>query len=366
MIERRKTDHIEICYSYDVEFKNVKTLFEDVTLIHDPSPQINLDDIDLTVNFLGHKLSAPIIISAMTGGSEKSHKINSIIASVVEKLGIGMGVGSQRIAIEKPDLSYTFSVVREVAPSAFIIGNLGSAQLCLGYGLDEARKAVDMINADALAIHFNPLQEAVQHEGEPFYSNVLEKVKSLSLFLGVPLIAKETGSGFSMEAALKICNAGFSAIDVAGAGGTSWAAVEYYRSISMGDEDSAHLAYSFWDWGIPTAASLCEVKSVTDIPIIASGGIRSGIDAAKALALGANCVGLALPIIKLVLERGFDGVYNFIKNFINELKIAMFLVNARHVEDLRKSPIVITGRLYEWLHSRGILSEIYVKRCGNL
>jgi len=362
MTERRKINHIEICYSNPVEFRSTRTWFECVKFIHNSLPQINLHDIDLTTYFLGYKLNAPIIISAMTGGSKEAYKINSLLASVAEKLGIGMGVGSQRAAIENPDLSYTFSVVREVAPNAFIIGNLGAAQLCLNYGIAEVQKAIEMINANALAIHFNALQEAVQHEGEPFYYNVLEKVKSLSSYLNVPLIAKETGCGFSREVALKLCESGFSAIDVAGAGGTSWAAVEYYRSIKLGDEEHAHLAYAFWDWGIPTAASLCEIKSVVNIPIIASGGIRSGIDAAKAIALGADCVGIALPILKIVIESGFEGVYKYIQYLINELKVSMFLVGAKTIEELKTVPLVIMGDLREWLCSRGVAIEVYEKR----
>ncbi|MEM0085160.1 MAG: type 2 isopentenyl-diphosphate Delta-isomerase [Candidatus Methanomethylicia archaeon] len=366
MITQRKIDHIEICLSYPVEFRYNRTLFEDVKLIHNSLPQINLSDIDTTTTFLGHKLNAPIIISAMTGGSEEAYKINSILASVAEKLGIGMGVGSQRVAIEKPEWSYTFSVVREVAPNAFIIGNLGAAQLGLNYGIVEIQKAIDMVKADAFAIHFNPLQEAIQHEGEPFYYGVLEKIKSLIPYLKIPLIAKETGSGFSREAALKLYETGFSAIDIAGAGGTSWAAVEYYRSMKLGDEECAHLAYTFWDWGIPTAASLCEVKYAINLPIIASGGIRSGIDAAKAIALGADCVGIALPLLKMVIEGGFEGVYNYIKHFIRELKISMFLVGAKTIEELKNIPLVITGNLREWLSSRGIPLEIYEKKTKNI
>ncbi|MCS7097115.1 MAG: type 2 isopentenyl-diphosphate Delta-isomerase [Candidatus Methanomethylicia archaeon] len=366
MIVKRKVDHIEICLSNFVEHKNIKTLFNDVKFIHSSLPEIDFDDIDLSVVFLGHKLNAPIIISAMTGGTEKAYKINSILASLSEKFGIGMGVGSQRIAIEKPELSYTFSVVRKMAPNTFIIGNIGAVQLRLNYGVEEVKKAVEMIDANALAIHFNPLQEVMQHEGEPFYSNVLEKIKLISSSINVPLIAKETGAGFSREVALKLHSAGFSAIDIAGAGGTSWAAVEYYRSLALGNERHAHLARVFWDWGIPTAASLCEVRCAVNLPIIASGGIRSGLDAAKALALGADCVGMALPLLRVVVESGFEGAYNFIKQFIDELKVSMFLVGVRKIKELQHIPLIITGALKDWLETRGFLQEFYNKRVGNI
>lgn len=359
MIINRKMGHIEVCYSCNVEFKDKKTLFDDIHFIHNSLPEINLDDVNLSTTFLGHKLNAPIMISAMTGGNEKAYKLNAILASAAEKLGIAMGVGSQRIAIEKPELSYTFSIVREVAPNAFIVSNLGAAQLSLGYGLKEAKRAVDMIDANAIAIHFNPLQEAIQPEGEPYYSNVMNVIKLLCSNLNIPVIAKETGSGFSREVAIKLEKIGVSAIDIAGAGGTSWAAVEYYRSLELNDEDHMNLAYIFWNWGIPTAASLCEVRSAVNMPIIASGGIRSGLDAAKALALGADCVGVALPLLKIAIEGGFEGVCKFINKLINELKIAMFLVGAKNIVALKEVPILITGFLSEWLNLRGINPAFY-------
>ncbi|HDO20570.1 MAG TPA: type 2 isopentenyl-diphosphate Delta-isomerase, partial [Candidatus Bathyarchaeota archaeon] len=269
-------------------------------------------------------------------------------------------------ALERPELSYTFSIVRESAPNIFVMGNIGAAQFSLKYGLDEAFKAVEMVDADALAVHLNPLQEAVQPEGEPFYDGVLEKLKLLSSSLKLPIIAKETGSGISGEVAAKLEKVGISGVDVGGAGGTSWAAVEYYRSLEAGDLSHASLAELFWDWGIPTAISICEVSFHTNLPIIATGGVRSGIDIAKALALGASLAGIALPLLKPAVENGVKGVLSYLERLINELKVAMFLVGARRIADLKRIPLIIGGFTGNWLKLRGISLEEYARRGGKL
>lgn len=366
LIRERKLSHLEICLKKHVSFRNISTGFDDIFLIHNSLPEFDLEDIDLQVEFFGHKFNAPIIISAMTGGSELSYKVNRALALAAERLGIGMGVGSQRIALERPELSYTFSIVRESAPNIFVMGNIGAAQFSLKYGLDEAFKAVEMVDADALAVHLNPLQEAVQPEGEPFYDGVLEKLKLLSSSLKLPIIAKETGSGISGEVAAKLEKVGISGVDVGGAGGTSWAAVEYYRSLEAGDLSHASLAELFWDWGIPTAISICEVSFHTNLPIIATGGVRSGIDIAKALALGASLAGIALPLLKPAVENGVKGVLSYLERLINELKVAMFLVGARRIADLKRIPLIIGGFTGNWLKLRGISLEEYARRGGKL
>ncbi len=234
----------------------------------------------------------------MTGGTQKAAKINKAIAEAVEELGLGMGVGSQRAAIEEPKLESTYRIVRKEAPKAFLVANIGAPQLVQGYGVKEAEKAVEMIEADGLAIHLNPLQEAVQPEGEANYAGVLQEIEEIAEKLQVPIIVKETGAGVSSEVAKKLEKVGVKSVDVSGVGGTSWAAVEYYRAKTVKDVFHQQLGESFWDWGIPTVASLVEVSQSTKLTVIASGGVRTGKDVAKTLALGAS----PLPYSALLLE----------------------------------------------------------------
>lgn len=362
----RKVDHLRICLSKNVSFMGKSTGFSDVEFIHNALPEIDFDDISLETSILGRKLSAPIIISAMTGGSKTAMKINEALARAAEKLGIGMGVGSQRIALENPELSSTFSIVRDVAPNAFLIANLGAAQFSLGFGVDEARRAVEMIDADALAVHLNSLQEVVQCEGEPKFSGVLVKLGELVSGLDVPLIVKETGAGISMEVAALLERVGVRCVDIGGAGGTSWAAVEYYRALESNNDLYASLAKLLWDWGIPTVISVCEVSFATGLEIIATGGIRSGLDAAKAIALGASSAGIAFPLLRPAYERGFKGVLDFLNRIILELKAVMFLVGARTISDLKRVPLIISGFTAEWLRLRGVELEKFSRRSGNV
>jgi len=363
LISERKKSHVEICLFKNVNFVSKTAGFNDIELIHRALPELNLNDIDLEVEFFGFRFKAPIIISAMTGGTSLSIKINKALAAAAKELGLGMGVGSQRAAIENPSLEYTFRVVREIAPEIFLIANLGGAQLSLGYDVEEAKRAVEMINANALAIHLNPLQEAVQPEGEPVFKDVLAKISRIASLLDVPLIIKETGAGISMEVAQALREAGIKCIDVGGAGGTSWAAVEYYRSLEAGNEIKSSLAKLLWDWGIPTAISICEVKhAAPDIEVIATGGIRSGLDAAKAIALGASMVGIALPVLRIAYNYGVDGLIKYLRKIIDELKTVMFLVGARSVVELKETPLIITGFTAKWLELRGIDIKRYARR----
>lgn len=295
--EERKNDHLDICLKENVQAKRVTTGFEELFLVHKALPEINRKKIDLSTKVLNHKFSVPLLVESITGGTPKAAKINSAIARAVQELGLGMGVGSQRAALEDPKVEKTFRVAREEAPKAFIVANLGAAQLVRGYGVKEARKAVEMLHADALAIHLNPLQEAVQPEGETSYAGTLNAIEKVVKGLHIPVIVKETGCGIAAEDAKQLEAIGVAAIDVAGAGGTSWAAVEYYRARSRMNELSRKLGETFWDWGIPTAISLVEVTQWVRIPVIASGGVRSGIDVAKALALGASLAGMAYPVL---------------------------------------------------------------------
>jgi len=357
----RKIDHLEICLKENVQARLVTTGFEEIHFVHKALPEINRKEIDLSTRIFNHKFSAPLIVESMTGGASEATKINAAIARAVEKLGLGMGVGSQRAALENPKVEKTFSIARKEAPDAFIIANIGAPQLAKGYGVKEAEKAVEMLDADALAIHLNPLQEAIQPEGETSYVGIVDAIEKIAKGLDVPVIVKETGCGIASAEAKQLEAVGVAAIDVAGAGGTSWAAVEYYRAKNQGDESRLRLGENFWDWGIPTAASLVEATQRVRIPVIASGGIRSGIDIAKALALGACLTGVAYP----VLDPAFHGAEEVEKKLhliIEELRNTMFLVGADSVQKLKKVPVIVTGKMADWLTMRGLEPQTYARR----
>lgn len=360
-IKERKDEHIQICLEEDVKARNITTGFEDIHLIHRALPEISLKEIDLSTTVFNHLFSAPLIVEGMTGGTEKAITINAAIAQAVEELGLGMGVGSQRAAIEDPTLEKTFKVAREEAPNAFLIANLGGPQLIKGYGVKEAQRAVEMIEADALAIHLNPLQEVVQPEGETDYKGIIEEISEIVKGLDVPVIVKETGAGIAAEEAKTLEAIGVSGIDVAGAGGTSWAAVEYYRAKKQGNQSAQMFGEALWDWGIPTAISLVEVIQSVSLPVIASGGIRSGEDAAKAIALGASLTGIAWPALVSAL-KGSTAVKETLNLMIGQLTSAMFLVGADSIKKLKVSPLVLTGKTAEWLRTRGFTLEIYARK----
>jgi isopentenyl-diphosphate delta-isomerase len=360
-IRGRKSDHLEICLEENVQARHVTTGFEEIHLVHRALPEVERSKIDLSTKVFNHKFSAPIIVESITGGVEKATKINAAIASVVEKLGLGMGVGSQRAAIEDPTLERTFAVAREKAPKAFLMANLGGAQLVRGYGVKEARKAVRMLKADALLVHLNPLQEAVQPEGETSYTGLLKKIEEIVQALDVPVIVKETGAGIAAEDAKKLEAIGVAGIDVAGVGGTSWAAVESYRAKQQGDEFHQRLGEVFWDWGIPTAASLIETTQCVRTPVIASGGIRSGVDSAKALALGASLVGMAHPVLDPAFH-GAEEVEKKLRLIIEELRNTMFLVGADSIPKLARAPAIVTGKMADWLIMRGFEPQKYARR----
>jgi len=349
MTSERKLEHLLLCANCDVEYKRKRTGFEDIELIHKALPEVDKEEIDISIDFFGKKMDAPLIISAITGGHPASLKINVELAKAAHNHNIGIGVGSQRAAIENKELIPTYSVVRENAPSAFVIGNIGAPQI------EYAEAAADMIDADALAIHLNPLQEAIQPEGDIDATGYINSIKKTVETVEMPVIAKETGAGISKNDAITLENAGVAAIDVAGSGGTSWAAVETYRA------KNDYLGNLFWDWGIPTAVSTVEVCESVNIPVISSGGIRSGFDAAKALALGAETVGMALPLLKGAYV-GHKAVESMIEEFKESLKVAMFLVGAGNIEELRKCDLLIRGQTREWLTERGFNTAKYAQR----
>ncbi|MCL4430439.1 MAG: type 2 isopentenyl-diphosphate Delta-isomerase [Chloroflexi bacterium] len=358
---KRKKDHIRICLGNKAQAKNVTAGFEDIQLVHRALPEINKSKINLSTTFLGKKFNAPIIVGAMTGGAEEATKINASIAEAVEKLGLGMGVGSQRAAIEDPNLEKTYRVAREKAPHAFLIANIGGVQLVHGYGIKEVKKTVEMIDADAVAVHLNALQEAVQPEGQTNFKGVLAKIGEIAGALDTPVIVKETGAGISAEDAKALEDAGVKAIDVGGVGGTSFAAVEYYRSSAKENIVQNFSAEAFWDWGIPTAVSLIETVQTVKLPVIASGGIRSGTDIAKALALNASLASISQPILQTAVKSA-KATEDKLSCLIEELRNALFLVGAEKLSDLSKMPVVITGKTGEWLQARGFNLQKYAKR----
>jgi isopentenyl-diphosphate delta-isomerase len=363
-MRKRKAEHISISLKRNVQARKVTTGFEDAIFIHKALPEINRQEIDLSTTVFGHKFAAPLIAGAITGGTQEATKINATIAEAIEELGLGMGLGSQRAALENKKFEESFAVARKKAPSAFLIANIGGVQLVNGCGLKEVKKAMNMIEADALAIHLNALQETAQPEGQTNFAGILEKVGQIAEELDKPIIVKETGAGIAAEEAKKLQAAGAKGIDVSGAGGTSWAAVEYYRAKELQDDFRRRLGDLFWDWGIPTAASVVEVSQTVSIPVIASGGVRTGVDVAKALALGSSLTSLSQPVLRAAV-KGVQETRGMLSLLMDELRNVMFLVGAESIEALRKAPVVLVGRTSEWLRVRGFDVESYARRGGN-
>ncbi|ALU11588.1 isopentenyl-diphosphate delta-isomerase [Ignicoccus islandicus DSM 13165] len=347
----RKLDHLRITLLNDVEAGD--TWFKYVKLIHRAAPELDLNEVDTRIELFGKTLNAPIIVTGMTGGNEHSAKINATIAEVVEELGLGMGVGSQRAAIEDPSLSWTYRIAREKAPNALLIANIGAPQLLKGYGVTEIKKAIEMIDADAIAIHLNAAQEAFQPEGDVDFKGIIDKVAEIVDELDTPVIIKETGAGIDYETAKAFNEVGIQAFDVSGCGGTSWVKVEMYRAYEKGEEELGLAASWLSDWGIPTAASIMEVRTAApNSIIIGSGGIRNGMEAAKALALGADVVGVALPALKAAYA-GKEELRKFMKAMMIAIKAALFLTSSPNAEEI-KGKAVIFGPLKEWIIERGL------------
>lgn len=351
IIKQRKRDGIEIPLNNDVQAKTTSTYLEYVKLIHNALPELDYDEIDISTTFLKRKFSAPLIIDSMTGGAPEAARINGRLGELAEEYGFAMGLGSQRAGLESKELAETYSIARKNAPSAFLIANIGGAQLAKGLSIDNIKKIIDMIQADALVIHLNPLQELIQPEGEPKYKGVFSKISEISGALDVPVIVKEVGAGISKEVAVKLEVSGVSAINVAGAGGTSWAGVEKLRAEASNNDLKIHLGEIFWDWGIPTATSLIEVKKTVKVPIIASGGLRNGIEMAKCIVLGASMCAMAYPFLLKAAESK-EQLSNFADTVIAELKSTMFLIGAMNLSVLKSSRYILTGPLADQVSNR--------------
>jgi isopentenyl-diphosphate delta-isomerase len=332
---KRKQEHLRICLEQDVASRRSPSGFGGYRLQHSALPELCLADVDLTSSFLGHPLRAPILISAITGGTPEAHSINRRLAAAAEELGLAMCLGSQRAAIEDPAQIPTYTV-RDTAPDVLLLANLGAVQLNYGYGADECRRVVDMIGADALVLHLNPLQEALQPAGNTDFRSLCKQISLVCRALPVPVIVKEVGWGLSAQVASRLADAGVAALDIAGAGGTSWSEVERHRQ----DDPLLHrVASDFADWGIPTAEALLMVReAVPHLPIIASGGIRTGPQAALAIAMGASIVGLAAPLLRAA-TRSAAAVRDELMVLRDGLRIAMFCVGAGDLAALQRSPV---------------------------
>lgn len=345
----RKMDHLRICLERNIERGDPG--FGDVRMVHNALPECDLEFIDTGIEFLGHSFDAPLFIAAMTGGHPDTREVNRRLAMGADRAGIGIGVGSQRAALERPELADSFSVVREAAPRAFVAANIGAVQL-RDHGQEWADRSIEMIDADAIAVHLNFLQESLQPEGDHDARGCLLAIEELCRWSRVPVIIKETGSGISAATARECWEAGVGAIDVGGWGGTNWAAIEGLRTTNTNsprEEERVPVSRLFEDWGIPTVVSLCEVAG-TGGPVIATGGIRSGLDMAKAIALGADLCGVALPLLAPAMQ-GEEQVSETIAAYVEELRIAMFLSGARNLVALKERRPYITGRIRQMLQS---------------
>jgi isopentenyl-diphosphate delta-isomerase len=333
--QKRKKEHLEICLDTERVTSSLGTGLEGYRFVHNALPELDIDAIDLSTIFLGKRLRAPIFISSMTGGFDLARKVNRHLAAAAQALGLGMGVGSQRVAIEEPSAAGTFQV-RDVAPDILLFGNLGAVQLNYGYTVEHCRRAVAMIGADGLILHLNVLQEAVQPEGNRNFKGLGEKIAAVCRDLEVPVVAKEVGNGISVDAALRLARAGVRAIDIAGRGGTSWSAVEAQRAAQRGGQPDM----TFANWGIPTEEALVNVRqALPDIALIASGGIRTGLDIAKSIALGADIAAFGQPLLAAALESS-NKVVEFLAGVIHELKVSMLCVGAANLAELRKVALV--------------------------
>ncbi len=331
--QTRKADHLRICLEEDVQFRETTSGLEHYRFVHCCLPELDLRDVDLTTHFLGKTLSSPLLISSMTGGTEQAEMINFRLAAVAQEYGLAMGVGSQRVAIERPEVAQTFAI-RSVAPDALLFANLGAVQLNYQYGIDECRKVVDLLEADALILHINPMQECVQTKGDTNFRGLLEKIALLCEKLPVPVIAKEVGNGISAVMAKKLIQVGVSAIDVAGAGGTSWAKVESQRAK---DGRQRRLGATFADWGLPTAECITAIRAIApSMPLIASGGLRNGLDAAKAIALGADLAGMAMPFLHAAQESE-AALHQLVEILLAEIAITLFCTGNTTILDLQRS-----------------------------
>jgi isopentenyl-diphosphate delta-isomerase len=336
--EARKSEHIKINLEQDVQ-SGLTNGLEHYHFIHEALPELDLEAVNTSLMLFGKKLSAPILVSSMTGGTERAKEINQNLAEAAQECGLAMGVGSQRTAIEDPEQIPTYSIVRQVAPDILLFANLGAVQLNYGYGIDECRRAVDMIQANALILHLNPLQEALQAGGNTNFSELAKKIEEICKQLDVPVVVKEVGWGISRKTARILADSGTAAIDVAGAGGTSWSQVEMHRAP---DEFLRQLAGTFVNWGIPTAESILNVKTAAPgMLVFASGGLKDGLDIMKSIALGATLGGMAREFLKAA-ARSKKKTVDLMTLTKKQIQVTMFAAGIGTMKDVE------IGKLREW------------------
>ncbi len=340
-IQERKLDHLSLCAEREVDYRSRSTLLEHVELLHQALPELSWDEIDPSVELLGKRLAAPVYISGMTGGTAQAEAVNRDLAIAAQSLGLAMGLGSQRPMLDDPALTRTYRV-RDLAPDILLFGNIGMVQ-ARELPTQALVDLVGEVEADALCVHLNPAMELVQPGGDRDFRRGEETLTRLVAELGVPVVVKEVGSGLSRAAAARIRRAGVEHIDVAGGGGTSWVAVETLRAQGR----ARALGELFWDWGIPTAAALLQVRGA-GFTVLASGGLRNGLDMARALALGAHAAGLAAPVLRAQREGGAAAVVDLLEECIEALRAAWLLCGCRTLEQLWEAPRVLTGELAQW------------------
>jgi isopentenyl-diphosphate Delta-isomerase len=333
----RKDEHLESCLNKDMSYKALSSGFENYSFIHNALPEVSLNEIDVSTFFLGKKLNMPIMISPITGGTENAVVINKRLAEAAQFCQIPMGIGSQRVLIENALLNESFQI-RDIAPDILLFSNLGAVQLNYGFDLSDCIKAIDMIGADGLMLHLNPMQEAFQPEGNHDFSGLFKKINHIAQNLKKPLLLREVGFGISKDVAIRLKTLKIAAIDVGGSGGTSWIEIERDR---LRDKSLAKISQDFLDWGIPTTESIKVVKKFCPgTPIIASGGIRSGLDVAKSIALGADIAGIALPMLQMA-QKSTQAIIDYIREIETGLKIAMFGIGAKNISRLKNASTLL-------------------------
>jgi isopentenyl-diphosphate delta-isomerase len=348
-ISKRKAAHIAVAASGQADFRETATLLADVRLVHQALPERHADAVDLSVRLAGQHLEAPVVVAGMTGGTAEARTINRDLARAAESLGLAFGLGSQRAMAEHPELLDTFAV-RDAAPDVVLLGNIGVVQ-ARELGVARVKELVARVGANALCVHLNPGQELVQDGGDRDFRGGLDTIARLASELGVPVIVKETGCGLSLETAQRVAAAGVKTVDVSGAGGTSWVAVEARRAPAGSRQQ--RLGEELWDWGLPTAVATAACASV-GLEVIATGGLRSGLDVARALALGATAGGLAAPTLRAWQAGGYEGARSFLADVIESVRAVTLLAGAGAARELRRAPRVITGELRAWLDDLGL------------
>lgn len=359
-VKQRKIEHVNIALEQDISVPQHAN-WGDIHFVHQALPEVDLDEINTSVTFLGHTLRYPIFISSLTGGHPDVATINRNLAQAAQQYGLALGVGSQRAAIINPAVTSSYAITRDHAPNAFLIANIGVPQLIpqtrhAPFTLAQVQSAIDMIKANALAVHMNSLQEAAQPEGDRRAFGEVAALKTLTQHISIPVLAKETGAGICREQALLLRSCGIAALDVGGAGGSSMSALEAARSQSHGQEQTRNIGLLYRDWGIATPIAVVE-SSVAQLPIIATGGVRNGLDVARAIVLGATLVGMGFPFLKAASES-YEKVCKLLESIVAQLKVAMQLSGSATIAQLRQADVVVTGASREWLTLRGFEEDL--------